>query len=763
MPSANSEIDLRTINVKLSDISLKFKEQGQSSTLKEFTRLARLLTGAHTCILIFVNLDDRKVSKIASSSRDKEFEEFLEKKREISLITSDTGIGVRYDIVSKGVPYRTSSLQTDGGGVINPEIAKRYGLNHFFGHPIKIDNSLRGYLNFFSDDETAFSEQIELLINIVSKCAEIPVHQYEIEKKHNRNLKDAIEEMAQVKGDNRRDQILKITLKYASQLLGKDNIFASVLKLDDKTGELVEVEANPPTSSAYKTIEFGTGYCSKALMKGEELIENIAPKELEDTYIDAWGKGTSSEMVIPLMIKNEQVRIRKETKSAFRPIGVLNFESQSLNEFTREDIDIILPLVSQASLLIDKLAMERKLSKLREVEKRTRNKDWKEALRIIAAGIQDSLGFELINISLVDYQRETIKTEVAVGLENEERTNKFIEMACHSLDGNDIQSSIVKNKEVEVPDDTDERFDKKIWDEFNHVNLIRVFVPIISPLTGKCIGTIDAGYVKGHRKYIYESDIKILQGFAELAVEAIEKLRANLLDKVFHEIQSPIAGIEGHTDILKRKFSVMSYWDIKTKFEDIELDCEILRQNFEEMKYFLGKPLQPLKVEEVKVMKDVVIKTIKQLRPRIEDLKFSFRNIIYDSNTESKIVIFTDPVKINQVVYNLLNNSVRYAEKNPNEFKIEVLADEDEHFFIIKFRDWGIGIKEEYREKIFEDYFRTPEAEKRAKGTGLGLPISRKIMRDIGGDIVLTSLSKPTEFQVKIPKRYKTRPKGFKN
>ena len=170
MPTIGSNIDLKTINAKLADITLQFKNQGQSPTLKEFTRLVRLSIDAHTCILTFVNLNENKVSKIAFSSQNHEFEEYLERRRDIPL-TTDRRIGVSFELASNGTPYETDTLQTDGGGVANPEIAKAYGLNYFYCHPIKIDRLLKGYLNFFSNERTSFSEQIKLFIGIISKFA----------------------------------------------------------------------------------------------------------------------------------------------------------------------------------------------------------------------------------------------------------------------------------------------------------------------------------------------------------------------------------------------------------------------------------------------------------------------------------------------------------------------------------------------------------------------------------------------------------------
>ena len=71
-----------------------------------------------------------------------------------------------------------------------------------------------------------------------------------------------------------------------------------------------------------------------------------------------------------------------------------------------------------------------------------------------------------------------------------------------------------------------------------------------------------------------------------MTIEAIEKRRINLLDKVFHELKSPITGIEGHTDVLINMYHKCTRRDIEAKLKEIEFDCEILRHNIAEMRYF---------------------------------------------------------------------------------------------------------------------------------------------------------------------------------
>ena len=293
-------------------------------------------------------------------------------------------------------------------------------MNYFYCYPIKIDNILKGYLNFFSTQKSGFNDIRKLPIKIVSKFAEVAIRQYEIEKNYNKTLKEAIEEMARVTGDNRRDQILLIVFKYAKKLLRKKNILSSVIKLNEKKGVLTELKSEPPTIK--DTITYKEGYCSKALKEEEPIICDINSANWDEVYVDAWKKGTKSELVIPLLIKKEQIRLRNNVVTATRPIGVLNFESKNLNEFTEEDVANLLPLISQASLLIEKLTIERKLEQVRNIEKSVLSKQsLKQSLHTIAEGIRDVLEFEIVNISLVNDSKGTIDTLEIIGIEDENR------------------------------------------------------------------------------------------------------------------------------------------------------------------------------------------------------------------------------------------------------------------------------------------------------------------------------------------------------
>jgi hypothetical protein len=176
MTKKKTDTTLENIYVRLIDNSSQSKDYGRQTPLKEFTKIVRLLIDTHTCLLTFVDLNKKRIYKIAASSKDTKFEEHLEKKRIIPLQTSENkNNGVSFGIATDGLEYETFTLQTDGGGISNPDVSKKYNLNYFYCCPIEINGVLRGYVNFFSTDSKGFSANLKQQIKIISKLAEVTV------------------------------------------------------------------------------------------------------------------------------------------------------------------------------------------------------------------------------------------------------------------------------------------------------------------------------------------------------------------------------------------------------------------------------------------------------------------------------------------------------------------------------------------------------------------------------------------------------------
>jgi signal transduction histidine kinase len=95
--------------------------------------------------------------------------------------------------------------------------------------------------------------------------------------------------------------------------------------------------------------------------------------------------------------------------------------------------------------------------------------------------------------------------------------------------------------------------------------------------------------------------------------------------------------------------------------------------------------------------------------------------------------VVTDPRRARQVLANLVSNAIKYTPKG-GVVRVGVVHDGGERVGV-EVRDTGPGIPPELREKLFEEFFRVRSAPGAANGNGLGLAISRRIARLLGGDV----------------------------
>jgi signal transduction histidine kinase len=108
-----------------------------------------------------------------------------------------------------------------------------------------------------------------------------------------------------------------------------------------------------------------------------------------------------------------------------------------------------------------------------------------------------------------------------------------------------------------------------------------------------------------------------------------------------------------------------------------------------------------------------------------------------------------DPDGIHRAVLNLVSNALDAVEDRPSpKVGLQVLLEPEGAWVKVIVLDNGPGISAEHTEDIFKPFVST----KGARGTGLGLPVSRKILREHGGDIVVQSVpEKGSKFTCRIP------------
>ncbi|WP_292776434.1 GAF domain-containing protein [Nostoc sp. NMS9] len=736
----------------------KLSEQLMTVDPDEFIQLlpqkACELFEASACILWKKDIKHQKFKILATAGKvDDEYKN----------LELDKNFNVVQDFYRrKGIFYLSDITRASTKFLHYGEVKKR-GWTSMLSAPLMInDGEIIGILDIFTTENRSFKELEKEGFKCFSNYAALSFDKAVTNKKTKENLKDReklkklTEIMLEMINCDTAKEVFKCLIDGAINLL--DSGHGAISRLNYFTGELEVIESKRPLKKDLTKWKIGEGITGKALESKKTInVGNVLKDSIwKDTYVEYW-RDTRSEIAIPLFIENIPVRKGTEVELGSKRLGVLNIESPELNAFSKADEEYLELLARYAAILIDRRESDKKLSDLRQKEQQiAEHQNHNQIMENVIKSITDILQFEVVNISLVNRETNSIKTEFITGI-LDNQLEEFKKEANHSLDSNDIQASIVKSRKIQVPDIEDPRFDKQIYHKYGHQDLIRVFIPMIEPFKSQVIGTLEAGYKRDYREYIYERDVQVLESFVDSVVNALERRKSQIINKITHEFRSPIVGIRSNASFVQRRKEEINSEHFDRKLEDILTDCEILLYQVAELEYIMGGRISgKSKKEKFFIFRDVIIKTTNQLRPIVIDHGFSIENIDYSKVNPRflRLEINTDKVKINQVIYNLLMNSIKYAKDDKNQFKIDIdIDDKNKENIIIKLKDWGIGIENEFVKDIFKEGFRCPGAiKKNVAGSGLGLAISKSIMRELGGDLILSNNTEPTEFHLVIPR-----------
>jgi PAS domain S-box-containing protein len=214
----------------------------------------------------------------------------------------------------------------------------------------------------------------------------------------------------------------------------------------------------------------------------------------------------------------------------------------------------------------------------------------------------------------------------------------------------------------------------------------------------------------------------------------VDQLKSEFLASMSHELRTPLNSIIGFADVLLEGLD----GDLNERMEE---DVRLIRESGRHLRELIGDILDMSKIEAGRMelrYEDV------DMRQMANDIMATAQPLAQQKNLDMYLdldsrvtTVRADRTRIRQVLWNIMGNAIKFTEKGSVSLSMH---DQGSHL-LIAIRDTGIGIKEENIPIVFEQFRQIDGGLNRAAGgTGLGMPITKKLVEIHGGDIWIESV-----------------------
>ena len=342
--------------------------------------------------------------------------------------------------------------------------------------------------------------------------------------------------------------------------------------------------------------------------------------------------------------------------------------------------------------------------------------------------------------------------------------------ACFAVRGGEATLLSILNKTLKtMPSDMltsalaiyDSTADKVTFSDFVKDNLLVVFITVVFAAAG-IIGIILVLLRKARKAEaaakLAASNTQKLNDKLEIALEKAEDAslaKTRFLNNMSHDIRTPMNAILGYAQLMEDELKGKELPETLEHLEKLQQSGKLLLS-------IINNVLDMARIESGRM-------EIDENYGRIEDVRQTLFEIFGDEAKKKNIAlhytinvehehILTDNTKVKEIFVNILSNAIKYT---PAGGSVMIDVDElpcDEPGYMMtrtRVRDTGIGMSQEYLEKIFEAFTREQNTTKsKIAGTGLGMSIVKKYIDLLGGTIhVESELGKGTTFTVTLKHR----------
>ncbi|MCX7708989.1 MAG: PAS domain S-box protein [Clostridia bacterium] len=292
-----------------------------------------------------------------------------------------------------------------------------------------------------------------------------------------------------------------------------------------------------------------------------------------------------------------------------------------------------------------------------------------------------------------------------------------------------------------------------------HIIWVQINSSVLKDKEGNPLYYITQGQDITHRKMAEEELKKLNSDLMEQRAEAdrqreeawaANRHKSQFLATMSHELRTPLNSIIGFTNrVLKKCSDILphiQYENLVIVKDEAQHLLELINNLLDYSKVEAGKmEVYPEEFDLSFVIDEVYTMT----KNMMENKPVKYLQKIPVSN---EIMIYSDKLKIKQILINLLSNAFKYSDQGTVTLSVNI----QERFYCIQVQDEGIGISTGNIESIFDEFRQVDGTSARKHGgTGLGLSITKKFVEMLGGSITVKStLGEGSTFTVLLPIKY---------
>jgi len=233
------------------------------------------------------------------------------------------------------------------------------------------------------------------------------------------------------------------------------------------------------------------------------------------------------------------------------------------------------------------------------------------------------------------------------------------------------------------------------------------------------------------QRHLYEQDIVIEKDKAEMANQA----KSNFLANMSHEIRTPLNAVLGLTEM-----SLLHELN-----DEVRKNLNVVRDSANHLMDVINDVLDMTKIEAGRIeMECVDFDIVELVQSILRTFSFQLKKqslyLKFEKNDSTPRYVKGDPIKLKQILVNLLGNAIKFTKHGGIIVKISGKKELNAVHYTLSVADTGIGISQDKLNSIFEIFSQADSSTTRQYGgTGLGLNISKKLIELMGGTISVES------------------------